>query len=85
MLTEYIFGKLNQAKYKILDDGSYFGEIKGMPGVWASGKTLEQCREELREVLEEWLILKIQDGDKIPNLLIKTKSQLNLGSISKYA
>jgi len=85
MLTEYIFGKLNQAKYKILDDGSYFGQIRGLQGVWASEKTLEQCREELREVLEEWLILKIQDGDKIPNFSIKSKSQLNLSSISKYA
>ena len=57
MLTEYIFRKLNQARYKILDDESYFGEIPGLQGVWASGKTLEKCRETLREVLEEWLIL----------------------------
>lgn len=85
MLTEYIFGKLNQAKYKILDDGSYFGEIKGMSGVWASGKTLEHCREELREVLEEWLILKIQDGDKIPSFSVKTKPQIDLAAISRYA
>lgn len=38
MLTEYIARKLNQAKYKILDDSSYFGEIPGLQGVWAAGK-----------------------------------------------
>ena len=55
---DYILQKLAQARYKILDDGTYFGEIPGLQGVWASEKTLEKCREALREVLEEWLILR---------------------------
>jgi len=54
MITKHITLKLEQAKYKILDNGDYFGEILGIQGVWASGKTLEECRETLREVLEEW-------------------------------
>ena len=62
MLIDYISQKLAQARYKILDDGSYFGEIPGLQGVWASEKSLEKCRETLREVLEEWLILKLRDG-----------------------
>ena len=67
MLTDYISQKLARARYKILDDGTYFGKIPGLQGVWASEKTLEKCRETLREVLEEWLILKLRDGDKIPD------------------
>ena len=67
MLTEYIAQKLAQAKYKILDDGNYFGEIPGLEGVWASEKTLENCRRALQEVLEEWLILKLREGDPIPD------------------
>jgi len=67
MLTNYISQKLDRARYKILEDGTYFGEIPGLQGVWASEKTLEKCRETLREVLEEWLILKLQDGDSIPD------------------
>jgi len=55
MLTEFILNKLKSAKYKILKNGSYFGAISGIPGVWANAKTLEACREELREVLEDWL------------------------------
>ena len=67
MLIDYISQKLAHARYKILDDRTYFGEIPGLQGVWASEKTLEKCRETLREVLEEWLILKLRDGDPIPD------------------
>ena len=67
MLIDYISQKLAQARYKILDDGTYFGEIPGLQGVWASEKTLEKCRETLCEVLEEWLILKLRDGESIPD------------------
>ena len=59
MLTEYIGKKLARAKYKILGDGSYFGEIPGLRGVWANANTLEECRKELQEVLEEWILLKV--------------------------
>ncbi len=67
MLSDYISQKLAQARYKILEDRTYFGKISGLQGVWASEKTLEKCRETLREVLEEWLILKLRDGDSIPD------------------
>jgi predicted RNase H-like HicB family nuclease len=68
MLTEYILTALKRAQYKKLDDGSWFAEIPGFKGVWANGDTVETCRTELREVLEEWLILKIKDNDPIPSL-----------------
>lgn len=38
MLTDYIIQKLSQPRYKILDDGNYFGEIPGLQGIWASAK-----------------------------------------------
>ena len=67
MLTEYITTAMTKAKYEILpDDGTYYGEIPQCRGVWAQAKTLEECRKELKEVLEGWLILKFQDGDHIP-------------------
>ena len=66
MISQFIYKKLGKAKYKILEDETYFGEIPRLKGVWASGKTLEACQRELQEVLEDWLVLKIKDGDKIP-------------------
>lgn len=71
MLTEYINKKLKTAKYKIFKDGIYFGEIPGIKGVWASAKNLEDCRRELQEVLEDWLLLKVRDNEKIPGFEIK--------------
>ena len=68
MLSEYIQKALRKAKYKILDDGTWFAEIPGFEGVWANAKTVEDCRHELLEVLEEWLILKIGDRDPIPEI-----------------
>ncbi|OHB90068.1 MAG: hypothetical protein A3E19_06390 [Planctomycetes bacterium RIFCSPHIGHO2_12_FULL_52_36] len=66
MLVEYIQGALEKAEYKKLEDGTWFAEIPGFEGVWANGKTVEECRKELVEVLEEWLILKLRDKDPIP-------------------
>ena len=68
MISSFIESKLNSASYKILSDKTYFGEIKGLRGVWADAKTLEKCRAQLLEVLEDWLVLKIKSGDAIPGL-----------------
>lgn len=72
MISEFIEKKLRLAKYKILKDGGYFGEIPGLKGVWANAKTLENCRKELREVLEDWILLKIRDRERVPGFLLKT-------------
>ena len=71
MISEYIVKKLKQARYRLLKDGSYFGEIPGLKGVWATAKNLENCRKELQEVLEDWLVLKVRDREKIPGFEIK--------------
>jgi predicted RNase H-like HicB family nuclease len=68
MLTEYIQTALRLAHYEIMESGRYWGEIPGLDGVWAEGETLESCRDELREVLEGWLILGLRLGHKIPVL-----------------
>jgi predicted RNase H-like HicB family nuclease len=68
MLSEYIQKALEKAQYKVLEDKTWFSEIPGFIGVWANAATVEECRHELVEVLEEWLILKIRDRDSIPEI-----------------
>jgi len=68
MISDYIRNKLKTASYKILKDGTYFGEIKGVKGVWANAKNLEKCRQELRDVLEDWVVVQIRSGKKVPGL-----------------
>lgn len=66
VLTAFVAAAMAEARYKILEDGSFFGEIPSCPGVWACEATLEKCREVLQEVLEEWLVLKLRDRDPLP-------------------
>ena len=81
MINEYIEKQLKKAKYKILDNGVYYGEVKGLNGVWASAKTLEDCRNELREVLEDWLLLKVRDGERVPGFRVSFDKR----SVASYA
>ena len=66
MLIEYLSKAMSKAVYEKLEDDTYSGKIPLTPGVIAFGKTLYQCQEELRSVLEGWLIVKIRHGDKLP-------------------
>ena len=66
MLNQYIQKALERAEYKRLDDQTWFAEIPGFTGVWANAPTVEICRKELVEVLEEWVLLKLKDNDPIP-------------------
>ena len=66
MIIEYINKAMSRAVYEKLEDGTYSGKIPQCPGVIAFGETLYQCQEELRFVLEGWLIVKIRHGDKLP-------------------
>lgn len=72
MLTKYIDTQLERAHYKILEDKMIFGEIPKLKGVWASAATVESCRRELREVLEDWLLLKLRSHESIPGLKAPT-------------
>jgi len=77
MLTRYIQTAMDAASYKVIDDGTYFGEIPSLEGVWANEPTLEQCKVVLQEVLEDWLLLKLRDNDPIPqigNVTLTTKA-----------
>lgn len=68
ILSAFTSAAMREAKYKLLEDGTFFGEIPSCPGVWSNKKSLEECREELQEVLEEWLIVKLRDRDPLPQL-----------------
>ena len=67
MLTLYIAAAMRAARYEILpDEGVFYGEIPLLEGVWAEADSLEACREELQEVLEEWILLGVALGHPLP-------------------
>jgi predicted RNase H-like HicB family nuclease len=67
MLANFIDKAMELAVYEIIEDeGSYWGEIPGLQGVWARNQTLEGCRQELRESLSDWIALRLRLGLAIP-------------------
>ena len=77
-LTEYIDAAIAAARFKTLEDGTYVGEIPGFQGVWSNEKSLRKCRAVLREVLEDWLVLKLRSKDPLPSVRGK---RLNLPAL----
>ena len=69
MLLEYVQAALGHAKYeKLPDDGSYYGEVPECNGVYANAATLEACRRELQEVLEEWILFRVSRQLPLPTI-----------------
>ena len=69
MLTQYIQAALDAAQYEIIEDEEpFYAEVPGLDGVWASGKSLEQCRKSLSDSIEDWLLFSIAKGLPIPPL-----------------
>ena len=69
MITNYIKSAMRQAKYEILaDDGTFYGEIPGFEGIYSNADTLEECRDELEEVLEEWILFRISRNLPLPQV-----------------
>jgi predicted RNase H-like HicB family nuclease len=66
MLTDYIQAAMRQAKYEILEDGTYYGEIPPCQGVITNADNLEECREMLLDALETWILYGLKFGDEIP-------------------
>jgi predicted RNase H-like HicB family nuclease len=69
MITEYIQAALTKARYELIEDEEpYYGEVPELAGVWATGKTLEECRRNLAEVIDGWLVVRLRKGLPIPPL-----------------
>ena len=67
-LTAYIEAAMELAAYDKLEDGSFAGEIPKLTGVIAFGKSLKACEVELRSTLEDWILVGLRLGHKLPKL-----------------
>ena len=68
MLTEYIEVAMRRAHYELMEDGRFFASIKSLKGLWADGDTLEECRRNLLDTLEDWLFISIRERLPIPTI-----------------
>jgi predicted RNase H-like HicB family nuclease len=69
VLLEYIQAALESARYEIIqDEEPFYGEVPPLPGVWATGKTLEECRRNLAGAIEDWVLFSVAKALPIPAL-----------------
>jgi predicted RNase H-like HicB family nuclease len=66
MFEDYRKTEMHLTKYELLEDNTFYASIPETPRVWANAQTLEKCREELREGLEDWVLLGIAHGHQTP-------------------
>ena len=69
MLMKYIHAVMEKAHYEFLKrDHKFYGEISVCRGVYATGDSLEECRGELEEVLEEWILFRVAKNLQVPSI-----------------
>lgn len=69
MIREYIKSAMKLAHYEQPgEDASFYGEIPGFDGVYANENTLEECRDELESVLEDWILFSISRNMVLPTV-----------------
>lgn len=62
MITQYVQQALRRARYEKLEDGTYYGEVPRLRGVLATARNLKECRKQLGEVVEEWVLVRLAKG-----------------------
>ena len=67
VITRYVEHALRRARYRRVD-GSYCATVPGLRGVIATGTTREVCRAQLSEVVEEWVLVRVARGLRVPPL-----------------
>ena len=68
MIRSYLDAALSRARHTHFEDGSYGAEVRGLRGVIATGSTIEVCRKELEEAVEEWVLVRVSKGLAVPAL-----------------
>jgi hypothetical protein len=64
MISDYIQAAMRRAKYELLPDGEgFYAEVPELPGVWANDPVLENCRSDLLDVIESWIVIKLRHND----------------------
>ena len=66
MFLQYILEMMKLAKFEKLEDGTYYGCIPKFKGIWANESTKRECEKVLREVAEEWILLKVSQKNIPP-------------------
>jgi predicted RNase H-like HicB family nuclease len=71
LFSEFIEKAIARARYEYDDSVKQWAAwIDGFPGVYAQGKRIEDVRQGLASTLEEYLLLRIREGEHVPGFAI---------------
>ena len=85
MLTEYTEAAMRGAHYELMEDSRFFGDIPSCDGCWADGGTLEECRENLRNALDAWVVIGLRLGHDLPVIAGIDLNQVAAPQTPEYA
>jgi len=68
MIRQYVEAALGRARYDKLKDGTFYAEVPRLRGFMATGQRLEECRNQLAEVVEERVLVRAARGLAVPPL-----------------
>ena len=73
-ITSYIEKLLKKADYEYdKETKTWCASIDELSGAYAQADTVEKARQELAEVIEDYIIESLKENQKLPNFNIKTK------------
>ena len=55
-IRRYISEALKRAEYERMEEGQFFASIPDFEGLWATGATIEDARNDLEGALESWIL-----------------------------
>ena len=68
-INSYIEEILKKAKYEYGEaTKSWCAKVDILPGAYAQADTLEEVRSQLAEVIEEYVLVSLANGDKLPKI-----------------
>jgi len=68
LITTYIEAAMARAQYERLEDGTCWASVPSLQGVWSNADCQENCQLQLREVLEEWILVRLRHDLPMPDL-----------------
>lgn len=74
LLVQFIEKMLGRAVYEYDDTvNRWAGWIRGFPGVYAQGRSVEETRSDLASALEDYVLISLREGEPVPGLRIPQK------------
>ena len=68
MITKYIDKALERARYEQLENGGFCATVRGLRGVISTGRNVEDCRDQLAQIVEEWILVRVASQLDVPKL-----------------